>query len=418
MAKYVLQEQDEVDWIFKTSYFKLVIEDSLEKQFNKYFNDNLDEFFDYVNTVKPFRSKIRDAIVRKTADEDLTLTMLDTAEIRVQTNPLLPFSSDPFEQLGQDDNDPGSRAFRISVGTNGENYSSQIIHNSKVFLGLDIGPDDVIIPFLNNGLGKISNSGAIWIGGERIEYTGLSDPFTEGFGSGFTNGFDPGFGGVTLLTGVTRGTNGTIARPHNFASIMEQEAALTENIVLSSYGNALRPAWNELGDGLLDSDNLDPNSIIIRGQGATINVLDISNSNPAVVTVADTSFLTTGMIVKIDGVLGMIEINDKKYNIVVLDSTTFELEGVNSTSFTPYVSGGVIDDDKFGTIGLYGDVLLTYWLILQQPAEAIAEFQAQLSELIEDYYSELYVDITADMDLFSADNTYYTVDGGGSPGPL
>ena len=422
MAKYVLQEQDEVDWIFKTSYFKLVIEDSLEKQFNKYFNDNLDELFDYVNTVKPFRSKIRDAIVRKIADEDLGLTMFDTAEIRVQTNPLMLMSDDPLEQLGQESIDPESRAFRISVGTGGENYSSQIINKGKVFLGLDIGPNDTVIPFLNNGLGKIASYGAIWIGGERIEYTGLSNPFIEGFGSGFTKGFDSGFGGVTLLIGVTRGTQGTIARPHKFASIMEQEASLFENIILNDYGNTLRPAWNELGDGLLDSDNLDSNGIIIRGQGNVINILNISNSFPVVVTVDDTSLLTDGMLLRITDVIGMTEINNVTYTIRIIDDTTFSLEGadspIDSTSFTPYVSGGVADDNKFGTIDLYGDLLLTKWLIDQAPADAIGEFHSQLSDLIEDYYSNLYVELTADMGLITADENDYTADGTGSPGPL
>jgi hypothetical protein len=272
MAKHVLREQNEVDWLFKSSYFNLIAEDVLEKQFNRYFTENVDDFFDYVNTVKPFHSKIRDAIVRKIADDSVDITTLDTVEIRVQTNP-----------VDSTINETTTRSFRMHVGTNGNNYSSQIVDAGKVLLGINIGPSDTVIPFLNTGTGVLSEaSGAIWINGERITYTGktvLTAQNALGVAtaiSGFSAGFSDGFAGVELLTGITRGTQGTIARGHSFADIIEDETnhALTENTALSTYGatttgqtNNLSPAWNELGDSLLSATNDNPNAISIRADG-------------------------------------------------------------------------------------------------------------------------------------------------------
>lgn len=256
MAKHVLREQNEVDWIFKSSYFRYLTEDTLEKQYNKYFTDNADSLFDFINTVKPFRSKMRDGIIRKTADDETSLSTLDSLEIRVQTNPVDSTIDETF-----------TRSFRLSVGNDETNWSSQITEETKVLLGLAIEPDDLIIPILNigdvNG-DRLANSGAIWINGERIEYTGKTNSVTDGIGSGFSSGFSTGFGGVVLLTGITRGTQGTFARRHSYADIVEQEIALTENIVLSDWADNLTPAWNEIGDGLLDADNLDANGVTIR----------------------------------------------------------------------------------------------------------------------------------------------------------
>lgn len=265
MTKHVLHEQPEVDWIFKSSYFKLITEDTLEKQYNKYFTENIDDFIDYVNTVKPFRSKLRDAIIRKLADDEAELTSLDAIEIRVQTNPV-------DETIDETD----TRAFRLHVGSGADNYSSQIVNEHKVLLGIDIGPDDLIIPYLNTGTGTLPTTpGVIWINGERIEYTSQTTVADAGIGSGFTTGFSTGFGGVTLLSGITRGTQGTFARRHSFADVIEDATGLglTENADLSDYGltttgltGDLGPAWNELGDGLLDAGNLDPNGITINAE--------------------------------------------------------------------------------------------------------------------------------------------------------
>jgi hypothetical protein len=410
LAKHVLHEQREVDWIFKTSYFKVIAEDTLEKQYNKYFTEKTDELFDYIDAVKPFRSKLREAVVRKTADDDASITPEDTIEIRVQTNARLSFSGNIDEQNGQRIYDPFTRSFRLTVGRTGASFSSQIVDDRKVLLGINIGPDDTIIPFLNNGVGTLPTSGAFWINGERIEYTGQTNVSTSGIGSGFSSGFSTGFSGVTLLTGIVRGTQGTFPRAHRYADIMEGEIALTENADLSDYINTITPAWNQLGDGLLDTDNADVNGVAIRG--TTLSITAITATNPAVVSVADTSTLSTGMRVGIRNVVGMTELNDRGFTITVINGTQFRLNDEDATGHTAYISGGTVDNgDLFGTIEPYGNVLYAQWLALQEPAEAIAQFQDELEELIEVYWTQLYSLPNTDTTLITVDTIDYTVDG-------
>jgi len=356
LVKHVMHEQREPDWIFKSSYFKMVVEDTLEKRYNKFFSDGADDFFDYVETVKPFRSKLRDGIIRKTADDQFDFDSQDAVEVRVQTNP-----------VGETIDETFTRSFRLSVGNQGVNYSSQIVNTRKALVGINLTSDyNRPIPIINvadeSAIGP--GPGAIWINGERIEYEssatgdpffGLGSGFTIGFDSGmnvdqtlpstgftasFTTGFSSGFNeSFTVLFGITRGTQGTFARPHSFADIIEDEyqLGLTENGNLSDYGDFttgaggdLAPAWNELGSGLLDVANLDPNGVTIRTEG-------------------------------------------------------------------------------FGTIFPYGDILLTQWVLQQQTATAIESLQSELEELIEVYWTENYPDLTADNTLVDGTTTI-TVD--------
>lgn len=77
--------------------------------------------------------------------------------------------------------------------------------------------------------------------------------------------------------------------------------------------------------------------------GAQINaartITAITRANPAVVTSTNHEFVN-GQIVDIDNVLGMTEINGRTATVANATANTFELLGVNSTSFTAYTSGG------------------------------------------------------------------------------
>lgn len=69
----------------------------------------------------------------------------------------------------------------------------------------------------------------------------------------------------------------------------------------------------------------------------------ITQANPAVVTTSTNHGFSTGDEVLIDNVAGMTEVNDNKYTVTVLSPTTFELDGVDSTSYTAYTSGGSVE---------------------------------------------------------------------------
>ena len=59
---YVLQEQTFVDWVFKTSFVKSMHNVGNLKQKVNYNSDNLEYFEQYINEVKPYRTKVREYV--------------------------------------------------------------------------------------------------------------------------------------------------------------------------------------------------------------------------------------------------------------------------------------------------------------------------------------------------------------------
>ena len=254
MVKHAMAEQGGLDWIFKSSYFTVDAVDSIQRQYGKHVDQNDDAFFDYINSTKPFRSKLKDEIATKTVTDDIEINSSDTVEIRVQTN-----------QSGSTE-DSSSRSFRITIGSDGQNYTSQILNNQKVLLASKIDADDIVVPILE--VNTLADSGVVWINGERISYSSRdTTTITAQFASN----------DVTLLKGIERGTvGGAIARPHKFADIVEGQSTTElidvngERQIPSSYTNS---AWNTPGETLLSSSNADTVGIAIRdGSVGHLNV--------------------------------------------------------------------------------------------------------------------------------------------------
>ena len=65
----------------------------------------------------------------------------------------------------------------------------------------------------------------------------------------------------------------------------------------------------------------------------------VTQANPAVVTSASHG-LSNGQVVRIDGVVGMTEINDTLFTTANVATDTFQLSGENSSGYTAYSSGG------------------------------------------------------------------------------
>ena len=74
MIRYVLAEQDSVDWIFKTSYVKLAVTEKGIKQEVKYKKDFVTNVLDYFNEIKPYSTKIRDFLSVKEIQMDVANT--------------------------------------------------------------------------------------------------------------------------------------------------------------------------------------------------------------------------------------------------------------------------------------------------------------------------------------------------------
>lgn len=81
------------------------------------------------------------------------------------------------------------------------------------------------------------------------------------------------------------------------------------------------------------------------------NITAITAANPAVVTSSSHGF-TNGDRVFIKSVAGMTELNNREFTVAGATTNTFELSGINSSSFTAYSSGG--------TAGKIVEVTTTY----------------------------------------------------------
>lgn len=71
-----------------------------------------------------------------------------------------------------------------------------------------------------------------------------------------------------------------------------------------------------------------------------INIVGITNADPCVITTNVAHNLTTGDIVQLFGIGGTTQLNGDQYPITVISSTTFSLDGVNSTAYGVFTSGG------------------------------------------------------------------------------
>lgn len=83
----------------------------------------------------------------------------------------------------------------------------------------------------------------------------------------------------------------------------------------------------------------------------TKTITNITQANPAVVTTSAAHTLSTDDLISITGVVGMTEVNNLTFEIVVLSSTTFLLKNIDSTGYTAYVSGGTVTRDGLLAVG-------------------------------------------------------------------
>jgi len=110
----------------------------------------------------------------------------------------------------------------------------------------------------------------------------------------------------------------------------------TSGTVTVTASSALFAATDTSGSGGTgDSDRL----LRIQDRGPNRTITAITKANPAVVTAGSHAF-ANGDRVFISGVSGMTEVNGKTYTVANVTGTTFELEGIDSTGFTTYTSGG------------------------------------------------------------------------------
>lgn len=79
--------------------------------------------------------------------------------------------------------------------------------------------------------------------------------------------------------------------------------------------------------------------------GYVSTIEDISQGNPGVVT-ASSHGLSTGAIVYLYGVIGMVEVNGGPYTCTVIDENSFSI-GIDTTTYTAFTSGGSVYMKEF-----------------------------------------------------------------------
>lgn len=79
---------------------------------------------------------------------------------------------------------------------------------------------------------------------------------------------------------------------------------------------------------------------------AAQSITAITKANPGVVTYSGADTYANGDKVFISGVIGMTEVNNREFEVanVNVGANTFELSGVNTTSYTTYSSAGTVEE--------------------------------------------------------------------------
>ena len=93
------------------------------------------------------------------------------------------------------------------------------------------------------------------------------------------------------------------------------------------------------GGGFTFTD--DGNGNLIVGPPAALNITDITQTNPAVVTSAGHPFIN-GQLIRITGVTGMIQVNNDNYTVANAAVNTFEIN-FDGTTADAYQAGGLVN---------------------------------------------------------------------------
>lgn len=91
-----------------------------------------------------------------------------------------------------------------------------------------------------------------------------------------------------------------------------------------------------------------------QGGGIGGVITGATQANPCVIT-SPSHNLLTGSIITISNVGGMTQLNGNTYTVTVITPNSFSLNGVNSTGFTAYTSGGSWSSNNTFSFTLFGN---------------------------------------------------------------
>ncbi len=91
-----------------------------------------------------------------------------------------------------------------------------------------------------------------------------------------------------------------------------------------------------------------------QGAGLGGGITAVTQANPAQVT-SPNHHLLNGSIITISNVVGMTQLNGNTYTVTFVDANNFTLNGVDSTAFGAYVSGGTWTSNNTFFFSLFGN---------------------------------------------------------------
>ena len=86
MVKYMLTEKTYPEFVFKTSYFDLIMKNNGLKQSAIYLRDYYDDMIDYVNDTKPYHAKIRNVTNSFVSQENMNNSVTDVSNMSIHMN--------------------------------------------------------------------------------------------------------------------------------------------------------------------------------------------------------------------------------------------------------------------------------------------------------------------------------------------
>lgn len=119
--------------------------------------------------------------------------------------------------------------------------------------------------------------------------------------------------------------------------------------------------------------------------GSALLVTGITRANPGVITTNLFHDLHDGEIINITGIRGMTNLNNVPLTVTVIDNTHFSI-GINTSTFNPWVCGGLITPNPRNhvvTINNDPDIYeIPFVVPLQQAASIIVEWNASTTTIV------------------------------------
>lgn len=80
MVKYIISEQNSVDWIVKSTLTDVSVQYALNSK-KSYIPDLVENFIDYFNTIKPYHTKLRNFTSKRGIEDDFSVTVEDRGKL-------------------------------------------------------------------------------------------------------------------------------------------------------------------------------------------------------------------------------------------------------------------------------------------------------------------------------------------------